>query len=88
MKAENENTPTKISAKITRGEKTPGARVGAAAGVAKADAGALSVLPKAHQAAFMKALVAYADALDAMGEAPAKKPAKAKKKAARKKAKR
>lgn len=60
---------------------------GAAAGVAKADAGALSVLPKGHQAAFMKALVAYAEALDTIGAAPAKKPAKAKKKTARKKAK-
>lgn len=60
---------------------------GAAAGVARADAGALSVLPKAQQGAFMKALVAYADALDAAGGAPAKKPAKAKKKTARKKGK-
>ena len=62
---------------------------GAMSGVAKADAGALAVLPKAQQGAFMKALAAYAEALDKMSQpAPAKKAAKGKKKAARKKAKR
>jgi DNA-binding MarR family transcriptional regulator len=62
---------------------------GAMAGVAKADAGALAVLPKAQQGAFVKALAAYAEALDKMNDpAPAKKAAKGKKKAARKKAKR
>ncbi len=63
---------------------------GAMTGVAKADTGALGVLPKSQQSAFMKALGAYAEALDAMGDgAPAKKPAKAAKKKAgnRKKAK-
>ena len=61
--------------------------------VAKAERAALSVLPKTQQAGFMKALRAYAEALDKMEEnaAPARKaPAKRKtaKKAAKKTAKR
>ncbi len=55
--------------------------------VAKAENAALAVLPKTQQAAFMKALRAYADALDKMAEggaAPKKKTTK--KKAAKKKA--
>ncbi|MCA8888262.1 MAG: MarR family transcriptional regulator [Parvularculaceae bacterium] len=59
----------------------------AMAGVAKAETAALAVLPKTQQAAFMRALGAYADALDKMNEAPA--PAKktaAKRKTAKKKA--
>jgi DNA-binding MarR family transcriptional regulator len=54
----------------------------AMSGVAKAETAALGVLPKSQQAAFMKALGAYADALDKMGDAPAP----AKKKAAKRKA--
>jgi len=55
--------------------------------VAKAEAGALSVLPKNQQAAFMKSLRAYADALDKMnGAAPAAKKTAPAKKAAKKKA--
>lgn len=71
-----------------------GARVlgSGAAGVGKADTATLNALPKSQQAAFMKALGAYADALDKLAEGGAAKPAKkkaAKKKApARKKAKR
>lgn len=57
-------------------------------GVARAEAAALNVLPKAQQGGFMKALSAYADALDALGEAAPKKKKKAKKAPARKKAKR
>lgn len=54
--------------------------------VAKAEEAALAVLPKTQQAAFMKALSAYAAALDEMAsaQAPAKKSAPAKKKAAKK----
>lgn len=70
-----------------------GARVlsGAASGVARADSATLGVLPKAQQAAFMKALGAYAAALDLIAEGGAPKPARktAKKKTpAKKKAKR
>jgi len=72
-----------------------GARVlsAASSGVAKADAATLNVLPKAQQAAFMKALGAYADALDKLADGgaaakPAKKKAAKKKAPARKKAKR
>jgi DNA-binding MarR family transcriptional regulator len=68
--------------------------------VAKAENAALNVLPKSQQAAFMKSLRAYADALDKMADgaaAPAKKTAKkkttakkttAKRKTTKKKAKR
>ena len=78
-------------------------RAGALSSVDKAEAAALNVLPKSQQGAVMKALGAYAEALDKMdgGEgappkakgrkAPAKKAARkapAKKKAARKGAKR
>ena len=62
-------------------------------GVAKADAATLGVLPKAQQAAFMKALGAYADALDQIAEggtpkkavkkSPAKRKAPARKKTRR-----
>ncbi len=58
--------------------------------VAKAENAALGVLPKSQQAAFMKSLRAYADALDKMAGAPvapkkaAKKKAPAKRKAKRK----
>ncbi|MGF1545043.1 MAG: MarR family winged helix-turn-helix transcriptional regulator [Parvularculaceae bacterium] len=53
--------------------------------VAKAEAAALDVLPKTQQSAFMKALGAYADALDKMeGEAPAPRKRATKKKAAKK----
>ncbi len=60
----------------------------ASGGVARADAQTLAVLPKTQQAAFMKALGAYADALDKMAEGGAEKPARkaAKKKAPAKKA--
>ncbi len=54
--------------------------------VARAENAALAVLPKTQQAAFMKSLRAYADALDKMADgaaAPAKK--KTAKKAAKKK---
>ncbi len=64
----------------------------AMSGVSRAEAATLNVLPKAQQAAFMKALGAYADAIDKLGEKPAAKSSKkksAKKKApAKKKAKR
>ncbi len=59
--------------------------------VAKAEKAALSVLPKTQQAGFMKALKAYADALDkieAGDPAPKKKAAKRKAPAKRKTAKR
>lgn len=60
--------------------------------VAKAERAALSVLPKTQQAGFMKALRAYAEALDKMEDsaAPARKTTKRKtaKKAAKKTAKR
>lgn len=61
----------------------------AMSGVDRAEAAALSVLPKTQQTAFMKALSAYAEALDKMEEedaAPKKRPAKkaAKKKVAKK----
>ena len=52
--------------------------------VAKAEAGALSVLPKAQQAAFMKSLRAYADALDKMDETAAAPKKSATRKATRK----
>lgn len=54
--------------------------------VAKAEKAALAVLPKTQQAGFMKALRAYAEALDAMDAAAAapKKKAPAKRKAAKK----
>lgn len=51
--------------------------------VAKAENAALAVLPKTQQAAFMKALRAYADALDKMDDAAA---APAKRKTTKKKA--
>jgi DNA-binding MarR family transcriptional regulator len=60
----------------------------AMSGVAKAESGALAVLPKSQQAGFMKALAAYAEALDALGEPAPKKAKKAKKAPAKKKAKR
>jgi DNA-binding MarR family transcriptional regulator len=63
----------------------------AASGVSKADAATLNALPKAQQAAFMKALGAYAEALDKLTEGGAAKPARkkaAKKAPAKKKAKR
>ena len=57
--------------------------------VAKSEKAALSVLPKSQQAAFMKALRTYAEALDKMDAAPAPAKKKAtKKKAAKKAAKR
>ncbi|MBY0423797.1 MAG: MarR family transcriptional regulator [Parvularculaceae bacterium] len=60
---------------------------GAMSAVTRAENAALNVLPKSQQSGFMKALAAYAEALDAMGEpAPAKSAKKAKK--AKKKAKR
>ncbi|GAB4523573.1 MAG: hypothetical protein Kow00133_11590 [Amphiplicatus sp.] len=49
--------------------------------VQKAENATLAVLPKTQQTAFMRALTAYAEALDKMEEAPARP---AKKKAARK----
>ncbi|MFZ5618624.1 MAG: MarR family winged helix-turn-helix transcriptional regulator [Pseudomonadota bacterium] len=55
----------------------------AMAGVARAESAALNVLPKAQQGAFMKALAAYAEALDKLGEAEA--PAKGARKTAKKK---
>ncbi|MCB2112282.1 MAG: MarR family winged helix-turn-helix transcriptional regulator [Parvularculaceae bacterium] len=60
----------------------------ATSSVMKAETAALNVLPKSQQAGFMRALSAYADALDqlAAGEAPAKKPRAGKKTAAKKKA--
>lgn len=55
--------------------------------VNKSDSAVLSVLPKTQQSAFMKALTAYADALDKMDDAAAAPARKAtKKKATRKKA--
>jgi DNA-binding MarR family transcriptional regulator len=63
---------------------------GATPAVVRSDNAVLGVLPKAQQAGFMRALAAYAEALDAMGEpGPAKKARrKPAKKAARRKAKR
>lgn len=55
----------------------------ATAGVARAESAALGVLPKAQQGGFMKALSAYADALDKLGEKEAA-PKKGRKKAAKK----
>ncbi|MEM6536264.1 MAG: MarR family transcriptional regulator [Pseudomonadota bacterium] len=58
---------------------------GALSSVDKAEKAALAVLPKTQQAAFMKSLSAYAEALDKMDEAAAAAPRKAratKKKAA------
>ncbi|MEM9706702.1 MAG: MarR family transcriptional regulator [Pseudomonadota bacterium] len=52
--------------------------------VNKAEAAALAVLPKTQQGAFMKALTAYAEALDKMEPAEAPKPRATKKKAAKK----
>lgn len=60
---------------------------GAMNAVAKAESAALNVLPKGQQAAFMKALAAYAEALDAMGEADATEPKKTAKRGAKKAAK-
>ncbi len=54
--------------------------------VDKAERAALSVLPKTQQAAFMKALGAYAEALDKMEEAAAAPKKRAPRKAAKKKA--
>lgn len=56
----------------------------ASAGVSRADTQTLAALPKSQQAAFMKALGAYADALDKIADGGAEKPAR--KKAAKKKA--
>lgn len=56
---------------------------GAESKVNKSDSAVISVLPKTQQAAFMKALTAYADALDKMDDAAA---APAKKKATKRKA--
>ena len=53
--------------------------------VTKSDSAVLKVLPKTQQAAFLKALKAYAEALDTMDAAPA---APKKRKAAKKTAKR
>ncbi len=69
---------------------------GAEAKVNKSDKAVLAALPKTQQAAFMRALTAYAEALDKMdaaGAAPAKRKATkrkapAKRKATKKKAKR
>lgn len=55
----------------------------AMAGVARAESGALNVLPKAQQGAFMKALAAYAVALDQLAEASAPAKKKARKKSPR-----
>lgn len=61
----------------------------AMSGVSRAEAAALNVLPKGQQSGFMKALAAYADALDKLGDpAPKKKAKKARKAPAKKKAKR
>ncbi|MEM9170178.1 MAG: MarR family transcriptional regulator [Pseudomonadota bacterium] len=59
---------------------------GALTKVDKAETAALAVLPKTQQGAFMKALTAYADALDKMDDAPApaRKTRATKKKAAKK----
>lgn len=54
--------------------------------VAKAESGALSVLPKTQQSGFMKALGAYAEALDKMDDAAAAPKKRAGRKAAKKKA--
>src|SRR5690606_4647415 len=56
--------------------------------VIRAESAALSVLPKSQQAAFMKALSAYADALDKLadGDSPSAKKGAKKKTAAKKKA--
>jgi DNA-binding MarR family transcriptional regulator len=62
---------------------------GAMSAVTRAENQALNVLPKTQQGAFMKALTAYAEALDAMDEpAPERKPPVKRKKAAKKRAKR
>ncbi len=53
--------------------------------VAKAENAALAVLPKSQQAAFMKSLRAYAEALDKMADAPAPKKKAAKKAPAKRK---
>jgi DNA-binding MarR family transcriptional regulator len=55
----------------------------AMSGVARAESGALSVLPKAQQSGFMKALGAYADALDKLAEGG--EPSRGRKKKAAKK---
>ncbi len=52
--------------------------------VAKAEKAALAVLPKTQQAAFMKSLRSYADALDKMDEAAAAPKKRATRKATRK----
>lgn len=62
---------------------------GAMSAVTRAENQALNVLPKTQQGAFMKALTAYAEALDAMDEpAPERKAPVKRKKAAKKRAKR
>lgn len=62
---------------------------GAMSAVTRAENQALNVLPKTQQSAFMKALTAYAEALDAMDEpAPERKAPVKRKKAAKKRAKR
>lgn len=58
----------------------------AMSGVARAETAALNVLPKSQQAGFMKALSAYAEALDKLADGDAPKARTAKKKAAKKKA--
>jgi DNA-binding MarR family transcriptional regulator len=60
---------------------------GASAAVNRAESASLNVLPRAQQGQFMKALAAYADALDRLeGGAPAKKTGRKAKKAAPRKA--
>lgn len=90
---------TKDDARANAVSITPAGRrmlSGAMSSVSKAESGALSVLPASQRGAFMKALSAYAAALDRMEDAgsggsktakKAKPPAK-KKKAAKRKGKR
>ena len=59
---------------------------GASSKVTKSDNAVIGVLPKTQQAAFMKALKTYAEALDSMNNAPPAPKKKAAKKAAKKKA--
>jgi DNA-binding MarR family transcriptional regulator len=60
---------------------------GASSAVGKAEDGALAVLPKSQQSAFMRSLAAYAEALDKMAATDgAAAPKARKKKAAKKKA--
>jgi DNA-binding MarR family transcriptional regulator len=80
---------TKDDARANAVSITPaGKRVlsSAMASVNKAEAATLGVLPKAQQAGFMKALRAYADALDKMEAEPAPAKKSAGRKTAKKKA--